>query len=230
MSSCVGVVIAPKLNKAIRKFEFLKLEPHKVLCILVTTDGMIENRIVHVDSDVTKSDLEQVTNFLNDRISGQSLTDIQEIIQNELSSHRTHLHSLASTLVHDGIIHPLSSAEDGHIFVSGQSQLLDNPEAQSRLDEMKTLFRLLEEKQAILSMMSAVEQGDGVQIFIGSENPVFERPTWSTIIRAYHDQNGRIIGATAVIGPTRINYGKIVPIVDYTALVVEKLLGRTLPY
>lgn len=231
LSSCVGVVIAPKMNKPIRKIEFLKLEPHKILAIIMTQDGMVENRVIPVVQEVSKSELEQVSNFLNDRIAGKTLPELNADLLTEIKTHKNNLNGLASLLVEEGIIHPLSSsADEGHIFISGQSQLLDNPEAQQRLAEMKSLFTMLEEKRAMLSMMDAIEHGEGVQIFIGSENPVFERPTWSTIIRAYHDQNGRIIGATGVIGPTRLNYGKIVPIVDYTALVVEKLLEKTSGY
>ncbi len=227
LSSCVGVVIAPKMNKPIRKIEFLKLEPHKILGIIMTQDGMVENRVIPMTQEVSKSELEQVSNFLNDRINGKTLPELNDDLLAEIKTHKNSLNSLASLLVKEGIIHPLSSsADEGHIFVSGQSQLLDDPEAQQRLAEMKSLFAMLEEKQAMLSMMDAIEHGEGVQIFIGSENPVFERPTWSTIIRAYHDKNGRIIGATGVIGPTRLNYGKIVPIVDYTALIVEKLIGK----
>lgn len=230
LSSCIGVVIAPKMNKPIRKIEFMKLEPRRVLGILITQDGMVENRVIPLDHDVSKSELEQVSNFLNDRIAGKTLSELNTDLLTEIKTHRNSLNALASLLVGDGIIHPLSSADEGHIFISGQGRLLDDPEAQLRLSEMKSLFAMLEEKQAMLSMMDAIEHGEGVQIFIGSENPVFERPTWSTIIRAYHDQNGRIIGATGVIGPTRLNYGKIVPIVDYTSLVVEKLLGKPSPY
>ena len=231
LSSCVGVVIAPKMNKPIRKIEFLKLEPHKVLGIIMTQDGMVENRIIPVTQEVSKAELEQVSNFLSDRIMGKTLPELNTDLLNEIKTHKNSLNVLASLLVKDGIIHPLSSsADEGHIFISGQSQLLDDPEAQQRLVEMKSLFTMLEEKQSMLSMMDALDKGEGVQIFIGSENPVFERPTWSTIIRAYHDQNGRIIGATGVIGPTRLNYGKIVPIVDYTALVIEKLIGKTSSY
>lgn len=228
LSSCIGVVIAPKMNKPIRKIEFLKLEPSKILGIIMMQDGTIENRVIPTNMDISKSDLEQVGNFLNNRISGKTLSELNTDLLTEIKLHKNNLNSLASLLIKDGIIHPLSSADDGHIFISGQSQLLDDPGAQERLDEMKSLFAMLEEKQAMLSIMDAIEDGEGVQIFIGSENPIFERPTWSTIIRAYHDQNGRIIGATGVIGPTRLNYGKIVPIVDYTALILEKLIGKDL--
>lgn len=231
LSSCVGVVIAPKMNKPIRKVEFLKLEPRKVLAILITQDGMVENRILMTDNDITKSELEQVTNYLNDTIAGHTLHEVQHLLTSEIAIHKTHINTLAATLIRKGIIHEHSSPEDEcHIFVSGQARLLEDPDAQQKLEEMKSLFTMLEEKQAMLSMMEAVEHGEGVQIFIGSENPVFEKPNWSTIIRTYRDHNGRIIGATGVIGPTRLNYGKIIPIVDYTALFVEKLIGSPSDY
>ncbi|MEK7802414.1 MAG: heat-inducible transcriptional repressor HrcA, partial [Pseudomonadota bacterium] len=115
---------------------------------------------------------------------------------------------------------------DGHIFVNGQARLFEYPTAQSKLEEIRRLMSLLDEKQSMLDIMGAVQHGEGVQVFIGSENPIFEQPSWSTIIRAYRDKNGRIIGATGVIGPTRLHYGKIVPIVDYTSLMLEKLFTK----
>jgi heat-inducible transcriptional repressor len=231
LSSCIGIVIAPKLNSPIRRIEFLKLEPRKILTILITQNGMVENRMIYLDDDIGKPELEQVTNFLNDRIAGKTLQEIQASLLDEVNAHQNSLNSLAALLIKKGVILEGSSAkEDGHIFISGQSKLLADPEAQFHLDEMKALFTILDEKQTMLAMMDSVEQGEGVQIFIGSENPFFEKPTWSTIIRTCRDQNGNIIGATGVIGPTRLAYRKIVPIVDYTALVVEKLLGSPTTY
>ncbi len=226
MSSCVGIVIAPKMNKPIRKIEFLKLEPRKVLAILITSDGMIENRVVQLSDDVTRSELEQVSNFLNNRLEGKTLGEVETLLASEIGLHKSTISQLSAVLMKEGIIHPLSSISDGHIFVNGQARLFDDPAAQSRLDEIRELLAILEEKQTILDMMGQIRDGDGVQVFIGSENPMFGQPNWSTIVRAYHDQNGRIVGATGVIGPTRLHYGKIVPIVDYTSLFLERLFGN----
>lgn len=223
LSSCVGIVIAPKMNKPIRKLEFMKLERHKVLAILITQDGMIENRVIHLAEDASKSELEQVSNFLNDRLLGRTLVDIHADVMLEVNIHKDRVTQLAAILMQEGVIHPLSSLSDGHIFVNGQARLFEDPTAQSKLEEIRSLMALLDEKQSMLDIMGAVQHGEGVQVFIGSENPIFEQPSWSTIIRAYRDQNGRIIGATGVIGPTRLHYGKIVPIVDYTSLMLEKL-------
>ncbi|MFA7275682.1 MAG: heat-inducible transcriptional repressor HrcA [Pseudobdellovibrionaceae bacterium] len=230
LSSCVGLVIAPKMNKPIRKIEFLKMEPRKILAILITQDGMVENRMFVLDQDVSQPELQQATNFLNDLIAGKTLGEINTMLGQDIQHHQDNLSRLASILMKEGIIDPLSSLEDGHIFINGQSRLFDDPQAQERLQEIRDLFDILDQKQSFLDIMSAVQQGEGVQIFIGSENHMFERPAWSTIIKAYKDQNGRIIGATGVIGPTRLNYGKIVPIVDYTSAILEKLYSSTSPY
>lgn len=225
LSSCVGIVIAPKMNKPIRKIEFLKLEPFRILAILITQDGMVENRMIQLADDVTRSELEQAGNFLNDRIAGKTLAELHNDLLKDISTDKNNVSRLSKLLIKEGVIHPLSSLSDGHIFVNGQSQLFNDPDAQGKLDEIRKLMAMLDEKQAMLDIMGAVQEGEGVQIFIGSENPIFEQPSWSTIISAYRDQNGRIIGATGVIGPTRLHYGKIVPIVDYTSLMLERLFS-----
>jgi len=225
LSSCVGLVIAPKTNKPVRQIQFLALEPQRVLAILVLQDGMVENRIIHPDSFVNQSELDRLTNYLNDHISGKTLPEFETHLKTETLEQEVRLKGLTKILIDQGIIHPLSSYGDGHIFIQGQSKLFEDPTTEQKLDEIRTLLAFLEEKKNILRIMSSIEQGDGVQVFIGSENPILQQPSWSTIIKAYHDQNGRVIGATGIIGPTRLNYGQIVPIVDYTAILMERILG-----
>jgi heat-inducible transcriptional repressor len=225
LSSCVGMVIAPKMNKPVKQIQFLKMEPHRVLAILITQDNLVENRILTLNADVRDDELARATEYLNNRIAGKTVGEIRGNILKDIKAHQDSLHLLTAHLIEEGVIHPLSSPDTGHIYVQGQSQLFDDPEAAEKLEEIRSLFGLLEEQQTFLHIMDAVQDGNGVQIFIGSENRIFDRPGWSTIIKAYHDQSGRIVGATGVIGPTRLNYGRIVPIVDYTSLVMERLLG-----
>lgn len=225
LSSCIGLVIAPKVNKPIRKIEFLKIEPRRILAILIMRDGTIENRVFQTDNDPSKSELEQASNYLNELVFGKTLPEILDEVLSEIQKHQDRLSQLSALLIKEGVIHPLSSSEDGHIFVNGQSRLFEDPAAQDRLNEIRDLLAVLEEKKLMARVMSEVEKGEGVQIFIGSENTLFHGEEWSTILRAYRDQSGRIVGATGIIGPTRLNYGKIVPIVDYTSLVIEKLIS-----
>lgn len=227
LSSSVGLVIAPKANKPIRHIQFLQLEAQRILTILITQDGQVENRIIGVDHFTTQNDLDQVAGFLNAHLHGKTLDEVKTSLEIERLSGEQHLRGLTEKLVADGIIHPLSSFEDGHIFIQGQARLFEDPNAQQRLNEIRSLLSTLDEKKNILKMMEQVDSGEGVQVFIGSENPILKQPGWTTIIKAFRDQNGRIIGATGIIGPTRLNYGKIVPIVDYTSLLVERIMGNT---
>lgn len=226
LSSCVGVVLAPKIHKPISQIQFLKLEPQKVLVIIVTKDGMVENRIIDLAVDVSSDMLTQAANYLNDRISGRTVSEAREIITHEIGHGETQLQKLTAALIEQGVILPPSSLDDDYIFVRGQSQLLGDEVTSARLGEIRDLLTALEEHKNMLDIMDAVRDGQGVQIFIGSENrSLGGQPGWSTVIRPYRDETGRIIGATGVIGPTRLNYKRIVPIVDYTAQVMEKLLS-----
>lgn len=224
LSSCVGVVLAPKIHKPISQIQFMKLEGDKILAIMVTRDGMVENRMITVPGNVTRDLLDQAANYLNERIAGRTVGEIREIIAHDIGHGETQLQKLTTLLVKEGVIEAPTSLDDDYIFMHGQSRLLDDATASS-LTEIRDLLMALEEHKNMLDIMDAVRDGDGVQIFLGSENRSFGTKNWSTIIRPYRDETGRIIGATGVIGPTRLNYKRIVPIVDYTAQVMEKLLG-----
>lgn len=225
LSSCVGLVIAPKTNKPVKHIQLLSLEPQRVLTVLILQDGQVENRIIKMDQSVAQTELDRLTNYLNENIVGKTLPEFEGQLKDETIEKELRLRGLTKTLIDQGIVHPLSSYADGHIFIQGQSKLFEDPDAQQKLDEIRQLMTFLDEKKNMLQIMSSIEKGEGVQVFIGSENPIFQQPNWSTIIKAYHDQNGRIIGATGIIGPTRLNYGQIVPIVDYTTILMERILG-----
>jgi len=224
LSSCVGIVLAPKVHKPISQIQFMKLEGDKVLVIMVTRDGMVENRVIDIPGNVPRDLLDQASNYLNDRVAGRTVGEVRDDISSQIGQGESKLQQLTATLIKEGVIDPMTSLEDDYIFVRGQSQLLDEKAANS-LSEIRDLLSALEEHKNMLDIMDAVRDGNGVQIFIGSENRAFGKTNWTTIIRPYHDETGRIIGATGVIGPTRLNYKRIVPIVDYTAEVMGKLLG-----
>ncbi len=229
LSSCVGVVLAPKIHKPISQIQFMRLEGDKVLAIMVTRDGMVENRMIAVPESVGRDLLDQAASYINERIAGRTVGEIRDIIMHEIGHGESQLQRLTATLVEQGVILPMTSLEDDYIFVRGQSHLLGDEVTAQSLGEIRDLLSALEEHKNMLDIMDAVRDGDGVQIFIGSENRIFGRNDggtgWTTIIRPYRDETGRIIGATGVIGPTRLNYKRIVPIVDYTAQIMEKLLG-----
>ncbi len=226
LSSCVGVVMAPKVHKPISQIQFLRMEDKKVLAVLVTRDGMVENRLIDMPTPVSPDMLTQAANYLNDRIAGRTVGEIRSVIEADIGAGQSQLQQLTRDLMDKGVILPMTSLEDDYIFVRGQSHLLSDENTAGGLDQIRDLLAALEEHRNMLDIMDAVRDGDGVQIFIGSENRIFGNSGWSTVIRPYRDESGRIIGATGVIGPTRLNYQRIVPIVNHTAQVMEKLLGK----
>ncbi len=228
LSSCVGVVLAPKMHKPISQIQFLKMEAEKVLVVLVMRDGLVENRLIDMPG-VNRDQLEQASNYLNERVVGRTVGEIRTILSTDIGRGEDKLNKLTATLIEKGVILPMNTLDEDYIFVRGQSQLLTDANV---LDEVRGLLLMLEQQKNMLDIMDAVRDGQGVQIFIGSENHMFDENKvgagWSTVIRPYHDETGRIIGATGVIGPTRLNYKRIVPIVDYTAQLMERLLGGVL--
>lgn len=226
LSSCVGVVLAPKIHRPISQIQFMKLEARKVLVIMVTRDGLVENRIIDMAMDVSADLLARAANYINDRIAGRTVSEARDIILAEIGHGESQLQKLTAALIEQGVILPPTSLDDDYIFVRGHAHLLADEHTIASLGEIRDLLSALEEHKNMLDIMDAVRDGKGVQIFIGSENRSLGGQTgWSTIIRPYRDETGRIIGATGVIGPTRLNYKRIVPIVDYTAQVMEKMLS-----
>lgn len=222
MSSYVGIVLAPKIHKPISQIQFMKLEADKILAIMVPRDGMVENRIITVPGNVTRDMLDQASNYLNERIAGHTVGEVRDIISQDIHHSEGKLQQLMSVLVQEGVIDPMSSTDDDYIFMHGKSRLL-NEGTTKNIDEMRNLLSALEEHKNMIDMLDAVRDGEGVQILLGT----FGNDNLSTIIKPYRDRDGRIIGATGVIGPTRVNYKRIVPIVNHTAQVMEKVLGMS---
>ncbi|HRK97376.1 MAG TPA: heat-inducible transcriptional repressor HrcA [Alphaproteobacteria bacterium] len=228
LSSCIGLVIAPKKDRPIRQIQFIDLEPRRVLAIIIMQDDTIENRVVTMGQPVSKEDLEKLANYLNEHLSGKTISEFQSTLKKSERDDERRLQELSIFLFEKGIIPSMVFDTEGHTFIQGKSHLFEDLQAQKKMDEIRELLTFLEEKRNLIEIMSALETSQGVQIFIGNENPILQQPTWSTIIKAYHDPNGRIIGATGIIGPTRLNYGQIVPIVDYTSFLMEKMINT--PY
>lgn len=226
LSSCVAMVIAPKTNKPIRQIQFVGLERGKALVIIVLQDGVVENRVVEVPHDVTPSMLQEASNYLTAMAGGKTLEAVREEIKRDIAQNRHKLHQVTAALIDQGIALPEPSVDSGHIFVRGQSRLLSDVRAVENIDQARQLLEMLEEQKNMAQLLDAVGVGEGVQIFIGSENKMFEQSSWSTIISPYKNAEGHIIGALGVIGPTRLNYGRIIPIVDYTSQVMGKILGQ----
>jgi heat-inducible transcriptional repressor len=225
LSAGAGIVIAPKTEKPVKQIQFVKLDEGRVLIVLVMQDGMIENRVMNVSSDIPVSSLIAASNYLNVRLAGRTVADVRHQIMQEIQENRTQLDAISSSLVQKGLAVPPDHAPEGHIIIRGQSSLLQDVKALEDLERARLLFAALEEQETIARLLDATEDADGIQIFIGTESSTFQHAGWSMVMSPYRTGEGQLIGAIGVIGPTRLNYGRIIPIVDYTSKVMGKLLG-----
>lgn len=220
-----SLVLTPKREAPIRHIEFVSLGPDRALVVLVFADGQVENRVFVPPPGQTPSSLREAANFLNALAEGRTLSELRTRIRAEITARRQELNDLARALVEGGLAvweNPGESQE--RLIVRGQSNLLDQA-AEADLTRIRSLFDDLERKRDIAEFLELTETGEGVRIFIGSENKLFSLSGSSLVVSPYMNADRKIIGAVGVIGPTRLNYGRIVPIVDYTAQLVGRLLS-----
>lgn len=220
-----SVVLAPKQEAPIRHIEFVSLSPDRALVVLVLANGQVENRLFTPPAGQTPSSMREAANFLNSLAEGRTLSDLRRTMAADIQRRRQEIDSLARALVESGIAlweNPGEQAE--RLIVRGRANLIDTSEAQD-IDRVRSLFDDLERKRDIADFLELAESGEGVRIFIGSENKLFSLSGSSLVVSPYMNADRKIIGAVGVIGPTRLNYGRIVPIVDYTAQLVGRLLS-----
>ena len=226
LSTAAGLVVAPKTDKPVRQIQFVPLEPGKVLAVIVMQDQMVENRVMEVPADIPPAALISAANYLNSRLTGQTLHAARARIEKEITENKTQLDALTADLVRRGLALAPPEGTDGHIIIRGQSNLLQDVRAIEDLEKARQLLAVLEEKDTIRHLLGTMQDADGVQIFIGTENRIFEHSGWSLVLSPYRTPENRIIGAIGVIGPSRINYGRVIPVVDYTAQVMGRLIGK----
>ncbi|HBR69887.1 MAG TPA: heat-inducible transcriptional repressor HrcA [Rhodospirillaceae bacterium] len=226
LSACASIVIAPKTNESLKHIQFVKLAPGRILIVLVLSNGLVENRIMDTPRDIPESSLIKASNYLNAKLGGKTLAEAQKDIMEDINRNRTQLDEITQDLVKKGLALPQTKAADGHIIVRGQSRLLEDVKAIAQLERARALLGYLEEQENMLKLLDSVGDADGVQIFIGAENKIFDQSGWSMIISPYRNGKEQIIGAIGVIGPTRLNYDRIIPMVDYTAQIVAKLVDE----
>jgi heat-inducible transcriptional repressor len=227
LSRAAGVVLTAKSNPRLKHIEFVQLEPARALVILVGEDGLVENRVLNLPAGLPPSALIEAGNFVNARIRGRTLDEVRAEIERKLKEGQAELDALTQRIVAAGLA-SWSGGESGErkLIVRGQAHLLDDLKALADLERVRLLFDDLETRREVIDLLGRAEQAEGVRIFIGSENKLFSLSGSSTIVAPYHDASGNIVGVLGVIGPTRLNYARIVPMVDYTARVVSRLLGR----
>lgn len=231
ISGGAGLVITAKNDPVLKHVEFIRLEPTKALAVLVGEHDQVENRIIELPAGTTASQLTEAANFINAHMTGQTLPDLRRQIENLRSAVRNELDTLSQSLVERGLAVWSGGFDDDkptQLIVRGRANLLEGVAGAEDIDRLRMLFDDLEKKDSLIEILSLAETGSGVRIFIGSENKLFSLSGSSLIVAPYRDSEDRVVGAVGVIGPTRLNYSRIVPMVDYTAQVLANLSRKTL--
>lgn len=226
LSRCAGVVLTEKQSKKLRHVEFVNLGQAQALAVLVGEDGDVENRIVTLPEGLPLSSLNEASNYINARIGGRTLAEARTKIEAEIEARRAQLDALTAQVVTDGLATWSGEADDRQsLIVCGHAHLLEDVKAMEDLERVRLLFEDLDAKKDLIQLLGLAERAEGVRIFIGSENKLFSLSGSALIVSPFEDSEQKIVGVLGVIGPTRLNYARIIPMVDYTA----RLLGRLVP-
>jgi heat-inducible transcriptional repressor len=234
LSHCAGLVVAPKDEAPLKHIEFVSLGPGRALVVMVTAAGVVEmvtaagvveNRVIDVPMGMPASSLVEATNYLTARLVGRTLAEAARNIRGELRAQQAELDELTGKVVEQGLAMWAGEEKSGALIVRGQAQLLEDVTALEDLERIRQLFSALETKEALLNLLDLADTAEGVQIFIGAENDLFGLAGCSMIIAPYANSAQQLVGAIGVIGPTRIDYARIIPMVDYTAKVIGRLVG-----
>ena len=231
LSRCAGLMLTAKQDTTLKHVEFVALRPGQALVIMVSEDGQVENRVIDTPAGLPVSALMEASNYLNARLTGRTMDAARAEILAELESERAMLDSLTAKVVAEGLAtlslmagSQQSAGDDKMLIVRGQSHLLDSV-AQADIERVRTLFEDIERKNDLIRLLELAKEGDGVRIFIGSENRLFSLSGSSIVAAPYANAAGKIVGVIGVLGPTRLNYGRIIPMVDHTAKVIGRLLA-----
>lgn len=224
LSACAGLVVAPKTDRGLRQIDFVSLGPGRALVILVTEDGLVENRVIETPPGLPLHSLTVAANYLNAHLRGRSLAEVQAEVQAEIGAQQAALDALTAKLVTSGLA-IWAGQPGGQMILRGASHLLQDIHALEEIERVRKLFEALETRAGMMRLLEATGDAQGVKIFIGAENAIFAETGYSMVLAPYADSRERIIGAVGVIGPTRLNYARIIPMVDYTAKIIGALMG-----
>lgn len=233
LSRHAGIVTAPTNDRPFRQVEFVLLSPGRALVIVVGDNGLVENRVIEVPLGMSVSTLVEAGNYLTARLAGRSFTEARASIAEEIAQQRSRLDELTEKVVSAGLAMWGGNSDErdgGFLIVRGHSKLLEDVTNLGDLERIRGLFTMLEARQSILKLVELTQTAKGMQIFIGSESQLFGLSGCAMIVAPYTAGAGdvpgaAVVGAIGVIGPTRMNYARIIPLVDYTARVVSRLLG-----
>lgn len=224
LSACAGLVLVPKQERTLKQLAFVPLSPVQALVVLVASDGSVENRVIAMPAGLNPSALVEAGNYISATLSGLTLGEAMARVRREIEAERIAIDRAAQDLVHRGLaVWSSDGADRPVLIVRGQANLLDDA-AVGDLDRVRLLLDELETKQDIAHLLDSAREGSATRIFIGSENKLFSLSGSSVIAAPYHGSDGRMVGVVGVIGPTRLNYARIVPMVDFTAQSLSKLI------
>ena len=231
LSQCAGLVAAPTHNAGLQQIEFVALGtagfgPHKILAVLVKQDGTIENRLIEIAEHLPASVLQRASNYLNARLQGQPIAQAAILVRQEITARQSDIDTLTAQLIEAGLAESLDAlnSASGTVIVRGKAHLLNDIKQLDELERLRRLLDTLEERQTLLSLVEQTQTADGVQIFIGAENTWFDHAGCSLIVAPYKNKQHQVVGALGVIGPTRMAYGRIIPVVDFTARLLTRML------
>ncbi len=225
LSHCAGVVLAEKQLVRLKHIDLVQLEPTKALVILVGEQGQVENRVIDLPAGLPASALVEAANYINRHIKGLTLPEARDRIEAELKAARAELDALTQKVIETGLAEWSGALDDRKsLIVKGQSNLLKDVSAVEDLERIRRLFDDLEQKREVFELLGLADKADGVKIFIGSENKLFSLSGSSLVVAPFHDTERKVVGVIGIIGPTRLNYARIIPMVDYTARLVSRLI------
>ncbi len=221
-----SLVIVPKTDAPITHVEFVSLSPNQTLVVLVLADGTVENRLFVPPPGMTPSAMREAANFLNAALEGRKISEISTVISEQINKRRQEIDILSKQLIDSGVAQwgDINGGND-RLIVRGQSHLLDGGPQEEELELVRSLFDDLERKESLSQLLDLTSRGEGVRVFIGSENKLFSLSGSSFVVSPYMNADRKVIGAVGVIGPTRLNYGRVVPIVDFTAQMVGRIVS-----
>lgn len=223
LSQCAGVVLAEKQQIRLKHTEFVRLEPTRALVVLVSDDGRVENRVIDLPPGLPASALQEASNYLNAKLAGLTLNEARGRLETERSTLKVELDEVTARVIDAGLAMWSGGDQNKSLIVRGQSNLLTDIHAIEDLDRIRRLFDDLEAKQELITLLGAADTGEGVRIFIGAESRLFSLSGSSLVVAPFRDTQSKIVGVLGVIGPTRLNYARIIPMVDFTAKLVGKL-------
>ena len=224
LSRCASIVMAPKTEQPLKHIEFVNLGPGRALVVTVTQSGQVENRIIDTPIGMPASALTEASNYLNARLSGRTFEDARRLILEDIKLKRAELNDLTARVIESGLA-TWAGEPGGALIVRGQARLLEDITAIGDLERVRLLFDALERGESFARLLELANGAAGVQIFIGADNPLFANTGCSMVVAPFRDSQERILGAIGVIGPTRLNYARIIPLVDYTARTIGRMVG-----